>query len=268
MRDHFVSEILPALTPRAVDPLLPFPLINAGSIQIALKLWFPKSGRESVALIEVPELLERFIALSDSGDREEFILCEELIIENVQMLFKGAVVRGCQLFRLTRDMDYSVNKESAEELLHELQDKLRHRRRRAPVRLEFSAQRSCKELQKYLAASLEMSDDLCFTLPDMLDFEDFSSEEQVNILLLMNEVNRLYSGEIASFIYNENGSTVAVLRGVVCPTFQNEPDFSKDDFDELSTYVVPAINMVMAFIIDITNDFGTDALSDLFAIFE
>jgi polyphosphate kinase len=174
LRDHFVSEILPALTPRAVDPLQPFPLINAGSIQIALKLWFPKNGRESVALIEVPELLERFIALSDSGDREEFILCEELIIENVQVLFKGAVVRGCQLFRLTRDMDYSVNKESAEELLHELQDKLRHRRRRAPVRLEFSAQKSCKELQKYLAASLEMSDDLCFILPDMLDFEDFS----------------------------------------------------------------------------------------------
>ena len=105
-------------------------------------------------------------------------------------------------------------------------------------------------------------------LSEGFDFEDCSLDEQANLLLLMNEVNRLYSGEIASFIYNENGSTVAVLRGVVCPTFQNEPDFSKDDFDELSTYVVPAINMVMAFIIDINNDFGTDALSDLFAIFE
>ena len=105
-------------------------------------------------------------------------------------------------------------------------------------------------------------------LSEGFDFEDCSLDEQVNLLLLMNEVNRLYSGEIASFIYNENGSTVAVLRGVVCPTFQNEPDFSKDDFDELSTYVVPAINMVMAFIIEINNDFGTDALRDLFAIFE
>lgn len=100
------------------------------------------------------------------------------------------------------------------------------------------------------------------------DFEDCSTETQLNLLLSMNEVNHLYSGEITSFIYNENGSTVAVLRGVVCPTFQNEPDFSKDDFDEVTPYVVPAINMVMAFIVDINNDFGTDALSDLFAIFE
>lgn len=105
-------------------------------------------------------------------------------------------------------------------------------------------------------------------LSEGFDFEDCSTETQLNLLLSMNEVNHLYSGGITSFIYNENGSTVAVLRGVVCPTFQNEPDFSKDDFDELSTYVVPAINMVMAFILDINNDFGTDALSDLFAIFE
>ena len=100
------------------------------------------------------------------------------------------------------------------------------------------------------------------------DFEDCSTETQLNLLLSMNEVNRLYGGEITSFIYNENGSTVAVLRGVVCPTFQNEPDFSKDDFDELNFPVLLGINMVISFIIDINNDCGTDALSDLFAIFE
>ena len=105
-------------------------------------------------------------------------------------------------------------------------------------------------------------------LNEGFDFEDCSTETQLNLLLSMNEVNRLYSGEIISFIYDENGSTVAVLRGAVCPTFQNEPDFSKDDFDELSHYVSPAIERVISFIIDINNDFGTDALSDLFDIFE
>ena len=174
LRSYFVSDILPALTPRAIDPEQPFPLVNAGNIQIALKLRSSKNKREFTALVEVPELLERFIPVPDAGGSSEFIMCEDLIAENAAMLFPGAVISGCQLFRLTRDMDYSVNKEPAEELLHELRDKLRHRARRAPVRLEFSVRRSCKMLQKYLAASLEVAEDFCFTQPGVLDLDGFS----------------------------------------------------------------------------------------------
>ena len=176
MRKFFVKDILPALTPRAIDPNQPFPLINSGNIELAVKLFFPKSGKYITAFVEVPELLDRFIKLpGNDGTKQEFILIEELITANSDLLFPGGTVTALQLFRVTRDMDYSVDMEDSADLLHELLDKLSQRSRRSPVRLEFSTRHSDKYLQKYLADSLELEDDFCFFLPGFLDLRQFSA---------------------------------------------------------------------------------------------
>ena len=175
MRRFFSKKILPALTPRAVEPSHPFPLLNSGTIELALTLNFPKSGKKVTAVVEVPELLERFIAIPDDngGKSKDFILIEELISENIGQLFPGAAVQACQIFRITRDMDYSLDHDAAEDLLHELRDKLSQRSRRSPVRLEFSLERSDKALQKYLAAALCLEEDFCFPLPGALNLKQF-----------------------------------------------------------------------------------------------
>ena len=178
MRKLFTREILPALTPLAVDPSHPFPLLNSGTIELALKLHFPKSGKCVTAFVEVPELLSRFIPIpDDSGNKQEFLLIEDLIAENIPLLFPGGRVTACQVFRITRDMDYSIDNdgEAAEDLLHELQDKLRQRSRRSPVRLEFSSAISDKSLQKYLSSSLDLEDDFCFTHPGALCLKQFTA---------------------------------------------------------------------------------------------
>ncbi len=176
MRKIFVKDILPVLTPRAIDPEQPFPLINAGNIELAVKLFFPKSKKNITAFVEVPELLDRFIKLpGNDGNIQEFILIEELIMANPDLLFPGGTVTASQLFRVTRDMDYSVDMDDSGDLLHELLDKLSQRSRRSPVRLEFSTRQSDKSLQKYLADSLELEDDFCFSLPGFLNLRQFAS---------------------------------------------------------------------------------------------
>ncbi|MBE6356188.1 MAG: polyphosphate kinase 1 [Lentisphaerae bacterium] len=169
----FTRQILPVLTPLAIQDGKPFPLLNSGTIEIAVRLEFPKSGKKTIAAVEVPELLDRFIRIP--GTVNEFILMEELIAAHIAELFPGGRVQALQIFRITRDMDYALDNDDYEDLLHHLQDKLRQRSRRDPVRVEFSATHSDLNLQKYLAASLELEPEYCYRIPGMLHLKQFSS---------------------------------------------------------------------------------------------
>ena len=134
--DIFRSDIMPVLTPFAVDPAHPFPQLNSGSIEIALRL-VRDTGKETFAFVEVPSLLERFVELPSPEGTRRFILLEDLIISNLHSLFAGSAIVECFPFRITRDMDFSVEDENAADLLVFLDQKLQQRRRREPVRLEL-----------------------------------------------------------------------------------------------------------------------------------
>ena len=135
--DIFRSEIMPVLTPFAVDPAHPFPQLNSGAIEIALRLLPSDSGKDTFAFVEVPALLERFVELPSPGGMKRFMLLEELIIDNLQCLFAGSEIVECFPFRITRDMDFSTEDENAADLLEYIGQKLQQRRRREPVRLEL-----------------------------------------------------------------------------------------------------------------------------------
>ena len=139
--DIFRSNIMPVLTPFAVDPAHPFPQLNSGAIEIALRL-VTDTGKETFAFVEVPALLERFVALPSCEGVKRFILLEELIISNLQWLFAGSRIVECFPFRITRDMDFSVEDDNAADLLESIGQKLLQRRRREVVRLELPSDAS------------------------------------------------------------------------------------------------------------------------------
>jgi polyphosphate kinase len=137
--DIFRSDIMPVLTPFAVDPAHPFPQLNSGAVEIAVR--FIPSGKkeEAFAFVEVPGLLERFVELPAPSGMKRFVLLEEIILDNLQWLFAGAEILECFPFRITRDMDFSLEDENAADLLAYLGQKLQQRRRREVVRLEMPA---------------------------------------------------------------------------------------------------------------------------------
>jgi len=183
MTIFFQQEIMPALTPLAVDPSHPFPLLNSGAVELALKLFFPKSKKKLTAFVEVPELFDRFISVPGKRNGEKsFIMLEELIAENAGLLFPGGIIQAMQLFRITRDMDYSIDNDDCEDLLHALQNKLRQRRSRAPVRLEFSTGYCDTALQKYLTSSLELEPEFCYRMPGALHLKQYAE--------LIDKINR------------------------------------------------------------------------------
>ncbi|MFA4945224.1 MAG: polyphosphate kinase 1 [Lentisphaeria bacterium] len=142
MRQHFMQEVMPVLTPVAVDPSHPFPLLASGILELAVSLRRPGGKRPLRAFVEVPRLLPRFIPVHGRRPREGgggngFVPLEELILGHLGELFPGMEILHAFPFRITRDMDFSLDEEGAADLLKVLTAELRHRRRREPIRLEL-----------------------------------------------------------------------------------------------------------------------------------
>ena len=190
---YFNSQILPVLTPLAVDPAHPFPLLNSGAIEIALELKRKKrkERKELIrAFVEVPEVLPRFIVLeriseiepelddsaplSAHGDNPvELILLEELIAYFITDLFPGCEVVEKLLFRITRDMDFSVEDDVMDNLLTTISGKLLQRRQREAIRLEISGDSFRSKLARYLMKELGLDPEFCYLIPGPLHLKQF-----------------------------------------------------------------------------------------------
>jgi polyphosphate kinase len=133
----FDRTIFPVLTPLAVDPAHPFPYISNLSLNLAVAVADPQSHETHVARVKVPSLLQRFVPLPD-GVR--FVPLEQVIAAHLPSLFPGMEIVAHHTFRLTRNADFELESDEAEDLLDAVQSVLQ-RRRRSPlaVRLEIDA---------------------------------------------------------------------------------------------------------------------------------
>ena len=142
--DYFERRIYPVLTPLAVDPAHPFPYISGLSLNLAVLLENPKTGREHFARVKVPSVLPRMIHLpaDDASDDalydDRFVAIEDVIAENLESLFPGMQVTEHFTFRVTRNEDLEVEEDDAENLLTALERELTRRRFGPPVRLEVA----------------------------------------------------------------------------------------------------------------------------------
>ena len=166
LRQVFESRIYPVLTPLAVDPAHPFPYISNLSLNLAVVVADTETGESHVARVKVPALLQRFVPLPDG---ERFVPLEQLIAAQLHMLFPGMEVVAHHAFRLTRNADFDLEGDEAEDLLEAVQTVLQ-RRRRSPlaVRLEVDHTMSPGVLD-LLVRELELEADDVYTVDAPLD---------------------------------------------------------------------------------------------------
>src|SRR5690242_2297860 len=132
LRQRFLDEIFPVLTPLAVDPGHPFPYISTLSLSIAVGLLDPETNERVFARVKVPQILPRLLEL----EANRFIPIDQVIEANLQYLFTGMEVTDSHLFRVTRNADFTVEEDEADDLLMAIEEELRRRRFGAAVRLE------------------------------------------------------------------------------------------------------------------------------------
>ena len=164
---QFHEQIFPVLTPLAVGPGRPFPYISNLSLSLAVWLRDPVSGAETFARVKVPkEVLPRFVQL----DNTTFVPLEELIARHLDRLFPGMEIVRHDMFRVTRDADFTVSDE-ADDLLRAVEAELRRRRFGEAVRLEVGATMD-PDMRDLLVQSLDLEERDVYNVEGLLDMSD------------------------------------------------------------------------------------------------
>lgn len=138
---YFDSEIYPVLTPLAIDPAHPFPHLHNKSLNLILRLEpaDQDAQRRLHAVLQVPGILNRLVALPDAGDgKHRYILLRDVIGPRLDSLFGGFRVAARAAFRVTRNSDLTIQEnEVKSSLLSTVQETLRQRKWGEAVRLEI-----------------------------------------------------------------------------------------------------------------------------------
>ena len=139
MRAYYLHNIFPLITPLAMDPAHPFPFISNLSLNLLVTVRYVDEGKTSLARIKVPigGGIPRFLSVENDG-LELFLPLEDLISNNLDLLFPGMEVVSAEVFRVTRNANTEMSEEQASDLLELIESELRDRKFAPIVRLEVS----------------------------------------------------------------------------------------------------------------------------------
>jgi len=138
LREFYYTNIFPLLTPQSIDPAHPFPFISNLSLNLLVALRYPRERTISLARVKVPVGLgtPRLIRV---GKGDHFVCLEDVMMNNLDMLFPGMEIVSCELFRVTRNANTEKDEEEADDLLAMIESELKERKFAPIVRLEIVA---------------------------------------------------------------------------------------------------------------------------------
>jgi len=178
VKNYFLKNIFPVLTPLSVDPGHPFPFISNLSTSLGVALAHSTADSDYLfARIKIPSVLQQWVLVNptkDKGGVSKYIHLVDIIREFVSELFPEMVVKGSIIFRLTRNADSDREEEDIEDLLAMIEEELRQRRFAEIVRLELG-ECNLKWLRDFLISQLEVSESDIFSMQTHFDLMDFAA---------------------------------------------------------------------------------------------
>ena len=213
LREHFVRDILPILTPLAIDPAHPFPHIS--NLSLNLLVVIEDEGRRVMARVKMPTTIDRFVRLPEAehgpDERPEirFVRVEEIIAANLDELFPGKKVTASYVFQVTRNADFVIEEDEASDLLQAIEDELEGRWFGQSVRLVVSDEMP-EDLVEWLADNLKLREDAVFAAPHPIGLADL---EELTHLDRPDLVYPPVSPRVPPEIRNSRSITQAVRNG-------------------------------------------------------
>ena len=157
LKEYYLREVYPILTPLAVDPGHPFPFLSNMSLSLAVLLRDPtQDDGVHFARVKVPANRPRWVPVDG---KNHFVPLEQIITHNLGELFKGLEIIAAYPFRVTRNATIERNEEEADDLLEMISEEVRERRFAAVVRLEIDESMP-REMRSILQR--ELGSDVCF----------------------------------------------------------------------------------------------------------
>jgi polyphosphate kinase len=187
LHERFVREVLPILTPLAIDPAHPFPHIS--NLSLNLLVVIEDGGHKVMARVKVPNTIDRFIRLpeeSPDGGRPEvrLVRVEEVIAANLDELFPGKEVAASYVFQVTRNADFVIEEDEAADLLQAIEDEVEGRWFGQSVRLVVSDEMP-EELREWLAMNLRIDPGSVYAAPEpigLADLEELTHLDRSDLL--------------------------------------------------------------------------------------
>jgi len=171
LREHYYANIFPLLTPQSIDSAHPFPFISNLSLNLLVTLRYPRAREVSLARVKVPVGLgtPRFLRV---GKGDHFIPLEDVMMNNLDLLFPGMEIVAREIFRVTRNANTEKNEEEADDLMAMIESELKERKFAPIVRLEIGT--GMEPLHRgRLAAELELDEENdVFEVAGMLEMRD------------------------------------------------------------------------------------------------
>ncbi len=185
--NYFTNAIFPILTPLAVDPAHPFPFISNLSLNLAAIVFDKESEKEQFTRIKIPgESISRFISIPielDNNDIAQYtcIPIEQIIANNLSMLFPGMEVKEFSFFRVTRDADLELRDIEADDLMSALEEGLRKRRKGGEVvRLEVSSN-TPKNILDLLQEGMHVEKENLYHIEGLLALDELIELTAINL---------------------------------------------------------------------------------------
>ena len=183
-KHYFKNQILPIISPIALDLAHPFPRLFNKSLNFIVSLRGKDAFDRNIdyAVVHAPRAIPRLIKLPAELCKKEnlsFVYLSAIIETNIHSLFPGMEINGCYSFRLTRNSDLFLREEDIEDLAVAVQRELFSRHYGHVARLEVD--KRCPEsivnflLQKH-----------------HLTYEDaYYCDGPVNLQRYYNSINRI-----------------------------------------------------------------------------
>ena len=187
LRRHFQREIFPVLTPLAFDPSHPFPHISNLSMNLAVVVHEPGENENSFARIKVPQIFPRLLRIpceeeaarvdrlnldsaAGSGDIQ-LVWLEDVVAQNLDLLFPGVQILASYPFRITRDADFEIEEDEASDLLETVEEIVGRRHFGFAVRLEV-AREMPETIRETLAKNLSLGQEHTFAFEGPIGLTD------------------------------------------------------------------------------------------------
>ncbi|MDO9214335.1 MAG: polyphosphate kinase 1 [Methylococcales bacterium] len=170
MREHYIRNIFPLVTPQAIDPAHPFPFISNLALNLLAGIYSTEPDDMTLVRIKVPvsPKIKRFIQI---GNEHSYVALGDLMANNLDMLFPDMKVAFCELFRVTRNAVTEKDEEQADDLLQMIESELRERKFASVVRLEVS--KNMAKLQRgRLMAELGLDEQDIFSVDSLMAMSD------------------------------------------------------------------------------------------------
>lgn len=180
-RSFFRDRVFSVLTPMAVDPGHPFPLISNLSTSLAVSLQTPNDEDLLFARIKIPDVFPAWIRIPNTDPGvERFISILEIIRHHLELLFPRMQIVNVMAFRVTRNADIEADTEGVEDLLELIEEEVKQRKFAEVVRLEHGPQPD-PWLLEFLMNEMDLTQDDTYEYPVPLEYKNLSAIVNLNI---------------------------------------------------------------------------------------